>query len=1220
MVWTSEQKQAIELRDESLLVAAGAGSGKTAVLVERIVELICGGNGCDIDSLLVVTFTKAAATEMRERIAARITERLNEAPSDGNLLRQMALLNRANIMTMHSFCKKVISENFHAVELDPDYHQMEESEIQMVMGEAVARVLEDSYTRGEPDFLKLSDTLGGMRDDGELEELIKTLYRFSIAGPSPLQWIKQATGTYDLGGKSLDDTQWMKQLKAEVEEAAEEALDLSERLLQMITGDPETAATKYLPFFQAEYASLKQLRAGIGADVPFDRQRQAVHGMVFERLPIVKTVPAETKESIKKLREGAKKILDDLKKTWFLEDEDYNTGLIQGMHPVLQALGRTVTEFFAVYSAMKREKNRIDYNDLEHFALQILCRISFDAEGEMIVTPTEAASNYAGRFTEILVDEYQDSNDVQETIIKAVSKGGGNIFMVGDVKQSIYRFRRAKPELFLDKYKRFALPAEAKGDGRKILLYSNFRSRAEILHGVNFLFSHLMSERAGELAYTDEEALIAQADYNYDTAIPVEISLIDPDQPMTGAGEEEGGEDLKGIELEAGLVAGKIREMVNSGEVFINDRGVGRPLKYRDIVILLRSVKNTAAYFTDALTSLSIPVYSESAAGYFQSIEIRTILALLRTIDNPRQDIPVLAVLRSPLFSFREDELIDLRVRDKKRLMIDCIRDCAGENSPLGRKCAAFLTALDQWRGEAIHLDLDEFIWKLYSDTAYYEYAGAMPNGIQRQANLKILFQRAGSYEKTAFKGLFNFIRFIDAMQEKNVDFGDAKIFGENEDVVRIMSIHKSKGLEFPVVFIANAGKMFNRMDQIKAIAIHEKLGVGVKNINIERSTRQDTLPRLVIKSALNRESLSEEMRILYVAMTRARERLIITGSHKKLPDTLEKWAAIGDTPDGRLRPYNVLKNSSYLDWMMPVILNDPELKAQREASNGEAGLTLASSKFTLEVHSREDVMENAAELAEAKREDFWGGEELKDERVLRILNYQYPHWKSVELPGKISVSVIKKQAIEENLEAKAAVHILDEQYRETEEPLPKPEFLKATKELTGAERGTAFHTVMLHISPGVSTETAADEAINCLVMREILLQEEADTVNRKKVLGFLRSDLGQRFREADLLGNLYREEVFYRAVDPAILDPAAVTNDKITMIGIIDAFFIENGEIVLLDYKTDAIPQNSVDYLKERYETQIGLYKEALEAITGKRVKEAYLYSVSREETIRML
>lgn len=1217
--WTKEQQQAIEFRKESLLVAAAAGSGKTAVLVERIVSMITGEAPIDIDRLLVVTFTRAAAAEMRERISLRVTAALEENPQDENLVRQMALLNQANIMTIDSFCKKVMEENFHLVELDPDYQVMDENELNMLITETMEEVLEEEYDGEDPGFLNLADTFGGEKDDEALQGLILKIWRFSRSGTDPKEWIQQAAAMYDLSEVALEDTNWFNYLRREVTEILAESLKLCLDLCTLVATDPALATSKYGEFFAGEYRNILMASESVTGDMNYDQLRNLANGIQFGRLPAVKAEVSDNQPLVRPLRDHYKKMVNKMNSEWLSQDQATVVKLITEMADPMAELGKLTWKFYERLQMKKLEHNRVDFADLEHYALGILRNES---------GPTEAALKYQARFEEILIDEYQDSNDVQEAILTSVSRDHTNIFMVGDVKQSIYRFRQAKPEIFLGKYRRFTNPeSDQPAAGRKILLYRNFRSRPEVLDGVNRVFSAIMSERAGELDYTQDEALIFGAAFDPAEKHPVQIRLVDAAAPL----DEQDGEfaeldDLKGIELEAIYVASQIKELVGEGKTRIHDDKTVRNLRYRDIVILLRATTNVAGIFKEALEKAAVPVYSDTGAGYFDSIEIRTIMSLLRIIDNPRQDIPLLAVLRSALFSFTEDELIRIRIKDRRALLLECLELSAQEEPRsvedqfTNRKIKRFLEQLAIWRQEVIHRPLDEFIWKLYIDTAYLEYAGAMPNGIQRQANLRILFQRAGDYEKTSFKGLYQFIRYIDAMRSKSGDYGDARIMGENEDVVRIMSIHKSKGLEFPIVFLANAGKRFNKMDQGGDLILHEKLGIAVKHKDPIRGTVEETLPRLVVKSRINEESISEEMRVLYVAMTRAKEKLFITGNIKGLTKKMETWFRKGTGIESTgLSPRMILAEGSYLDWIMPVVLNQSLIRGQMENFDESTTTVGDGLAFDIELISRGNLAMAQAEAEEAKIEPFWNGEQLTDERLIAILDYQYPHQRATLLPSKVSVSVIKKRAIEENPEVSGMAAVMDETYEPTTQ-LPRPQFLKASRELTGADRGTAFHTVMLHIDPFIQTEAEIDQAIKELVAKEIMLPEEAAVVNRRKVLGFFNSTLGERFRQAAKASLLYREEVFVREVQAQKLVPDWTVNDPVTLIGIIDAFFIENDQIILLDYKTDAIPSGQTDFLAKKYQSQIELYADALSAITGKPVTEAYLYSVSKEETIRLL
>lgn len=1219
--WTKEQQQAIEFRNQSLLVAAAAGSGKTAVLVERICSMITAERPIDIDQLLVVTFTRAAASEMRERISARIALALEENPQDEDLVRQMALLNQASIMTIDSFCKKVIEDNFHLVDLDPDYQVMDENELNMLITETMTEVLEKAYEDADPIFLKLADTFGGDRDDLGLEQLVEKIWRFSRSGTDPEGWIRRSSALYEFDPDNFKQSDWYRHLLQEVRETAEEALRLSSKALDLIAQDPVLSANgKYAAFYREENEQLAKAVRGAEVTDDYALISSAMESVSFARRPMVKA-QSRYKDWVADLRDQYKDLIQKLRRNLLSQDEAAFTRLIAEMAEPMRALGDLTLTFARELHKKKLENNRVDFADLEHFALGILR----DENG-----PTETARSYQERFKEVLIDEYQDSNDVQEAILTAVSRNEQNIFMVGDVKQSIYRFRQAKPDIFLGKYRRFlGVEATEDCDGRKILLYKNFRSRPEVLDSVNTVFSAIMSERAGELDYTQEEALILGADYA-PSANPVKICLIDSTSPLDTPQEDTGDlDDLKGIELEAKYVASKIKRLVTDGEMKILDRGVERSLRYRDIVILLRSTATASGLFKEALEEEAVPAFSDTGSGYFESIEIRTIMSILRCVDNPRQDIPLLAALRSPLFSFTEDELILLRAVDKNVLYLECLTRAANEKNLvepyLTEKTRRFLSQLNTWREESVHTPLDEFIWKIYSDTAYMEYAGAMPNGLQRQANLRILFQRAGEYEKTAFKGLYRFIRYIDAMRERSGDYGDARIMGENEDVVRIMSIHKSKGLEFPVVFLANCGKNFNRRDQNGDLILHERLGMAIKHRDPERGTVEDTLPRLLLKNRINEEGISEEMRVLYVAMTRAKEHLYLTGSVRNLTGNAKnptgaigKWFRQGSyMGEERLSHRKVLADASYLDWIMPVVLSPRTAGPAEILEDALKGLK-EKNAFDISLITRADLLEAVEKPSEEAKEAFWSGEDLTDEGLLKILDYRYPHEAATRLPSKVSVSVIKKRAIEEMEEAPSAA-ILDETYEDAP-LLPKPEFLKQTRQLTGAERGTAFHTVMLHIDPRVGDLGEVDRQIRLMVDKELLLPEEAEAVSRHKVLGFFRSDLGRRFAKAAQSGKLYKEEAFIRSVPAKDLRPEWDADDPMTLAGIIDAFFEEDGEIILLDYKTDAVPAEAEVFLANRYSAQIHLYADALTSITGKAVREAYLYSVSREETVRLM
>ena len=937
--WTNEQLQAIKTRRCNLLVAAAAGSGKTAVLVERIIRIITDEeNPVDIDKLLVVTFTSAAASEMRERIAAAISKALEKSPNSKNLQRQLTLLSRANITTMHSFCLDVIKNYFYTIDLDPSFRIGDETEATLIKNEILEELFEEYYEEDNEEFKDLIEAYSGSKDDLKLKEMILSLYRFSMSGPWPEQWLVEKAEDFNISTiDDLDKSPWVKVLKDSLRVELEGFLNMYKKSINII--NDTDGLEPYLEAFNSDYDYLERAYASLNENL--NSIYIALNSITFIKLKTVKknqVSDENAQNTVKSIRDSVKKKIKSLiESTFEFTPQEALDGII-GVYPFMKSLASVTLEFSKRFNEKKREKNILDFNDLEHLCLKIL----IDRDENNNIIPSKVAEHFMEFFDEVLVDEYQDSNNVQETIIDLVSRRRfeeSNVFMVGDVKQSIYRFRQAKPELFLDKYNRYSL--EEGSNDRKIQLYKNFRSREEVIEGVNYIFKMVMSQTVGELEYTDEEALNLGASFeevNDDESIvggEIELHILDKsgivkekvedsfDDDDEIAKEEE--EDIDGITLEAKIVAKRIKELfeIKDGKrfkVFDKDTKEYRDVKYKDIVILLRATKNWAEIFLDELGSEGIPVYADTGSGYFESIEIRTIMSLLKIIDNPLQDVPMIATLRSPICGFTAEELSDLRLLNKDLYFYELIKEVSEGiheiNEELKFKCSKFIDDLSKWRERAIYTPIDEFIWYLYMDTAFYGYVGAMPNGKLRQANLKILFQRAKQYESTSFKGLFNFINFINKLRKSSGDMGSAKVLGENEDVVRIMSIHKSKGLEFPVVFTSGMGKQFNLMDLSNSILYHEELGFGPNFVNLETRNSYSTLAKEAIKKRIRLETLSEEMRILYVAFTRAKEKLIITGATSNLEKSINSWVSSASLDENIILPSEVLKGKSYLDWI----------------------------------------------------------------------------------------------------------------------------------------------------------------------------------------------------------------------------------------------------------------------------------------------------------------
>ena len=934
--WTEEQLKAIETRRCNLLIAAAAGSGKTAVLVERIIRIITNEESpVDIDRLLVVTFTSAAASEMRERIASAITKALEKSPNSKNLQKQLTLLSRANITTMHSFCLDVIKNNFHIIDLDPAFRILDETEGMLLRSEVLEELFEDKYENDDKEFLDLVEAYSDSKSDDKLKDIVLDLYKFSMSGPWPQRWLRDKSEEFNIGTiEDLDKSSWMKVFIENLVIELQGLISMEEKALELC--EETSGLEPYIDTFRDDITMLQMIYEHLGAGVVEIYNR--LSSASFSKLKTVRkaNVSDENVQSrVKAIRDDVKKKINKLRDEIFSMTPDEMLHSVKSSYPYMKTLSNLVIEFQDKFSNAKKERGALDFNDLEHLCLKILTSEN-----------SGVADNFKEYFDEVLVDEYQDSNAVQEAIIDLVSRkysDDPNVFMVGDVKQSIYRFRQAKPELFLEKYNTYS---KEQGKNVKIQLYKNFRSRDEVIKGVNYIFKEIMSRVVGELEYTDEEALNLGASYkdaeddNYVVGGKIELNILDKSTEVEEEILIEEEEDLGAINLEARIVANRIKELLSNkdGKVFkVLDKVTGeyRPVTYKDIVILLRATKNWSEVFLDELGAEGIPVYADTGSGYFESIEIRTIMSLLKVIDNPMQDIPLIAVLRSPIMSFSAEDLTNIRLVDKDKYFYENIISISNEEfdceKELIEKCNIFLERLNVWRKKSIYTPIDEFIWYLYTDTAYYGYVGAMPNGVLRQANLRILFQRAKQYEQTSFKGLFNFINFINKLRKSSGDMGSAKVLGENEDVVRIMSIHKSKGLEFPVVFVCGSGKQFNLMDLNNNILYHEELGFGPELVDLDKRVSYPTLPKEAIKQRIRLETLSEEVRILYVAFTRAKEKLIITGAVNGLEKWITKCCNAAALDRNIILPSEVLKGKSYLDWIGMAICKHRDGESLRE-------------------------------------------------------------------------------------------------------------------------------------------------------------------------------------------------------------------------------------------------------------------------------------------------
>ncbi len=1168
MNWTKEQKQAIYEKDSNILVAAAAGSGKTAVLVERIINKILNEK-IDIDRLLVVTFTNAAASEMRERILDAIYLKLEEEPDNLNLQRQITLLNKSSICTIDSFCLEIVRNNFYELEnITPNFRIADTAEIELLKQEILEDLFEEKYENGDKDFEKLIRTYTSYRDDTPLKEIIQKIYTYIQSNPFPKEWLEEKVEMFNL--KNLDvnfaNTVWGETLLNTVEETLIEDITKLQSIEEKLSFDIEL--DPFQKVIEDDIDKLQYLKRSIN---DWDKAYKVYKDLSFTNWPR-KKVTSELKEEAKIIRDNIRKHYttknSKIAKILISDSKQINTD-IYDMYKILTKLKNIILEFGDNFSKNKREKNIVDFNDIEHFALQILSN-------------KEIAKKYIDKYEEIAIDEYQDSNLVQEYILTSISRKN-NMFMVGDVKQSIYKFRQAMPELFLSKYEKYkTLERKKENEDLKIQLFKNFRSRENVLEFTNIIFENIMSNLLGDIEYTEEEFLNLGANYenNQKQNLKAELNVItiekdSEEKSIEKDNEEE--EQLEDVELEAKFVANKIKSLIDSKfKVYDVKKQEFREITYKDIVILLRSTANTAPVYEQEILKLKMPVFSDASNQYLDSIEIGTIMALLKVIDNPLNDIPLITVLRSNIGGFTDNELVDIRLCDKYSNFYTCLQKAKIQvKEDLKEKIEKFFSNIEMWRKEQEYLALDELIWKIYVDTDFYNYVGTMPNGDLRQGNLKLLFEKAKQYETASFKGLYNFIKFIEKLKLSNGDLSSAKVIGENDNVIRIMSIHKSKGLEFPVVFLSSTGKQFNLMDLNKNILLHQEMGIGVKYIDYDYQIEYDTLTKEAIKQKLLTENLSEEMRVLYVALTRAKEKLIITGIKKDYVNKNEKMKEqikIYPKIDRKINPILIKQYKTYLDWILLVYNYGDMEKA-----------------VDVKILNKNKVIKTFAEINEEEQKE----EKNKEEKEQQIEEYQYPFILETTIPTSTSVSQIKQ---------------MENEQEEKEISFAKPKFLKQEEKITGAQKGTLVHLCMqkLNIKKEYDLQGIKD-LINNLVEKELITKNESLAINPYTILEFTKSEIWKELKEAE---EVQREKTFYINI-PAKEIYGGETEEVILVQGIIDLYYKDkNGEYVLVDYKTDYVEKGQELELIKKYKKQLEIYKQALEEALGTKINRVYIYS----------
>jgi len=1192
--WTEEQKQAIYEKGSNILVAAAAGSGKTAVLVERIINKIINEN-IDIDKLLVVTFTNAAASEMRERVLDAIYKKIDENPEDERLQRQVTLLNKASICTIDSFCLDVVRNNFFEIDISQNFRIGDTTEIEILKQDVLEDLFEEKYEAEDKNFEKLINTYTSYKDDTPLKELILKIYTYIQSNPFPEKWLHEKIEMFNLSEKLDQDfakTIWGKLLLKQVDEILQEGIIKLEAEKSNLAKYDELQ--KYFLIINDDIEQLEMLKSNLDS---WDKAYTIASSIKFKTWSADKKITLEAKDIAKVTRDLVKESLKKvLNKILIFDSKEANED-INDMYEVLTKLEKIIIEFGEKFAKRKKDKNVVDFSDVEHFALKILLK---EENGD--VKPSEIAKKYQEKFAEIAIDEYQDSNLVQEYILTSISREN-NIFMVGDVKQSIYKFRQARPDLFLGKYKTYKTKYyKTENDDLKIQLFRNFRSRREVLDFSNMIFASIMTEELGELNYTIEEYLNLGASYedtNQDLRAEIDILNVDEiteediesDSANNETDDLEEKERIENIELEAKFVAKRIQQLIsNKFQVYDAKKKEKRDIKYKDIVVLLRSTKDPAPIFEKEILNLGMPVFSDSSAEYLESIEIQTIMSLLKIIDNPLQEIPLVAVMRSMIGGFTDNDLVEIRLSDKYDNFYNTIlKSKQSVSNPLRAKIDQFLNNLEMWRKEQEYLSLDELIWKIYNDTGYYNYVGLMTNGELRQANLKMLFERAKQCESISFKGLFNFINYIEKIKTSSKDMDSAKIIGENDDVIRIMSIHKSKGLEFPVVFLSGTGKQFNMQDLNNKILLHPEIGIGVKYIDYDMQIEYDTLSKQAMRNQIMLETLSEEMRVLYVALTRAKEKLIITGY-----STTDKQNGLHDICDkySELNSILLKKCKTYLDWMELVYMyNQDEMK---ELSN----INVYTKKEVLKMCKTEEVEKENTEkqildkISKVKIDD----EEKK--KISKILEYKYKYQDSTIIPTKTSVTELKIAPKKSDLKC--------------------AKFLKEDTEtkITNAQKGTLIHLCMQKLDTQNKNYTYSQikDLVQDLEHKKIITHKEAEAININKVYQFTKSKIWEEMIHAHAV---HREKAFYISI-PAKEVFDKELEEKILVQGVIDLYYIsEQNELILVDFKTDYVEDRNEQILVDKYNIQLELYKRALEDALQRKVDKVYIYSTYLEKEI---
>lgn len=1211
--FTDTQWQAIFDHGDNLLVSASAGSGKTTVLVRRVIEKLKAGT--TVDALLIVTFTEAAAREMKERIEQALHEAINQESDEvrrQHFVRQLQLLPAANISTLHAFCLTVIRRFYYLIDLDPNFRMLtDETETLLLKEEIWTQLRDQQYEANDEAFFRLTENFASDRSDEGVGDLIMSLYDFARANPDPIHWLNHLADQYTVEGTFADQPLYRSHIKPMLQETLQTAHSLVTAAKDL--ADPSAEMEKAALVLQQDLTLVEQLQGLIQQD-QVDVFYDNIQKPNYARYPAYrKAEQKELSQEIKPLRDEAKKMVEQLK-AYFPYSPAEMIDLLRKSAPIVDKMAEMTAAFMGAFQDRKLATGRLDFNDLEHFTLQIL---RGDGGG------SEAAAYYRDRFAEVLVDEYQDVNRLQEALlywVRQVDNNPGNMFMVGDVKQSIYSFRLADPTLFIEKYVDF----ETENGGRRIVLAENFRSRSDVLDFTNLVFQQLMDERVGQIPYDDAAALVTGfPNFPESDAYQTEILLYEKEQ-----GESEQVIDDK-TEGELHITALKIRALIDE-QFMIYDKKTkeNRPITYRDIVLLTPTRKNNLVIL-DVFKKFGLPLAVNDAQNYFQATEIQTIVSLLQIIDNPYQDIPLVAVLRSPIVGLTEDQLAEIRMADRVGDYYDALQTYhevhQQETHQLSQTVHQFLTALAHWREDARRSTIPDLLWRIYEETAYLDYVVGLPAGQQRYANLVALIHRAEKYEKSSFRGLYQFIRFVEKMQEKNKDLAEP-LATPVENAVRVMTVHASKGLEFPVVFLLDTTKFFNYQDFQKRYIFEEGLGAGIQYIDAAENIKYETLPFQAIKQVRLKKALSEEMRKLYVALTRAEQKLFLVGSYKNQEDGFKAWQAGLTQKDLVLDPaLRLVARGNLMDWIGRTLMRHPDMETVYSEALDRKRTIQHPAHFSITwwnqaALAQEIILEEVTEEAVV---DDPASVDIAD--MTQRLSYQYTYPKATDTTSYQSVSELKRLYNDPDdqqttlLAWQSATEKTQQQHRYVQEALAKPKFMQAVAS-DAAAIGTATHTVLQMLPLGEQpTSESLTAHIDRLVEKRFFSEEIAKQIDRDSILWFYHTELGKKV--VQFSDSVKREQPFSMLKEAdTIFEGFDEPDAQLLIHGIIDGYIELPDEIILYDFKTDDTFGNEermIKKMKDRYYGQLKLYGQALEKALDKPVRHMYLVLLHAQQVL---